>query len=74
MNASGRLNSPALSESLKKGSEREREKKGPKLAIIELVLFVGERAFKEHYWKKRAQIRRQCRGATELREEPGPAP
>lgn len=46
LNASRRLNSPALSESLKKKKKkgvRERGKKGPTLAIIELVLFVGER-------------------------------
>lgn len=28
-------------------SEREREKKGPKLAIIELVLFCGRKSFQE---------------------------
>lgn len=46
LNASRRLNSPALSESLKKKKKgvREREKKGPKLAIIELVLFLWEKA------------------------------
>ena len=45
MNASRRLNSPAPSESLKKKGVRGREKKGPKLAIMELVLFCGRKSF-----------------------------
>lgn len=48
LNASRRLNSLAPLESLKKKMrEREREKKGPKLAIIELVLFCGRKSFQE---------------------------
>lgn len=73
LNASRRLNSPALSESLKKKrSEREREKKGPKLAIIELVLFCGRKRFRALLGEA-GPDKKTMMGATELREEPGGA-
>ena len=47
---------------------REREKKGPKLAIIELVLFCRRKSFQGVLLEEAGQIGRQCQGAGENSE------
>lgn len=59
MNASRRLNSKARSEAKKKKKEKEKgeKRKGPTWPLWSWPFLVCERAFKEDYWEKAAEIK-----------------